>query len=83
MVAYKIGALRMIKDRKVAKEISDIMIEFGKKINDSIALVQKSCTDEEFDAYRKVAGRIMGNVLIDIMNPLYGEHPDIKPKELD
>jgi hypothetical protein len=71
----------MIEDRDVAAEISKLMLETGSKLDASVALVQQRCSQAEFAAYRSAIGNIMGD-LLDIMNPLYLKHPDLKPKEL-
>ncbi|WP_266183194.1 hypothetical protein [Dyella humicola] len=72
----------MIKDATVAKWVSDLMLEFGKKLDESVAEVQNNCSNEEFVAYRKAIGRVMGDMLLEVMNPIYTAHPEIKPKEL-
>lgn len=72
----------MIKNKDVAQKISLLMLEYGSRINESIAHVKEHCSEEEFKVYRKAAGIIMGEMLINVMNPLYREHPDLKPKEL-
>lgn len=72
----------MIQEKDVAKEISQLMIEYGSKLDASVAMVQKKCSAEEFSAYRKAVAQLMGTMLLDIMNPLYEAHPDLKPKEL-
>jgi hypothetical protein len=72
----------MIQNKDVAKEINDLMISYGAKLDASIAIVKDKCSDEEFYAYRKVVGKIMGEMLLEIMNPLYMQHPELKPKDL-
>ena len=72
----------MIEPRDVAFEVSCLMLEIGAKLDASVALVQERCTPAELDAYRKVVGQIMAALLVDVMNPLYVKHPELKPKEL-
>ncbi len=72
----------MIKDEDIAQKISQLMLEYGKRIDESISLVKDHCSKEEFETYRKAAGKIMGDMLLEVMNPIYKEHPDLKPKEL-
>lgn len=72
----------MIKDPLVAQQVSDLMIEFQGRLNDSIIAVQENCSSEEFKAYRLAAGRVMGEMLLEVMNPLYARHPSLKPPEL-
>lgn len=72
----------MIKNKDVAETISLLMLDIGSRIDESISLVKEHCSDTEFDMYRKAAGKVMGEMLISIMNPIYKEHPDLKPREL-
>lgn len=72
----------MIENRDVAKEISNLMLDFGAKLDASVILVQQKCGPEEFERYKKVIALIMAEMLLEVMNPLYAEHPDLKPKEL-
>jgi len=72
----------MIKNRRVAEQISKLMLETGAGIDDSIGLVKDQCTEKEFQSYRKAAGRVMGEILLEILNPIFKEHPELKPKEL-
>ena len=72
----------MIQEKNVAKEISQLMLEYGAKLDASVALVKEECSVEEFNVYRKAVGKIMGYMLLDVMNPLYEKHPDLKPSEL-
>jgi hypothetical protein len=60
-----------------------LMLEIGAKLNASIADVGSSCPEEEFANYRHVAGKIMGTMLLEIMNPIYAAHPGLKPSQLE
>jgi hypothetical protein len=73
----------VIRDARIAKEISDLMIEFSGRLDGSIAMVMGQCPPEEFAAYRRAVGRIMGEMLLEVLNPLYAEHPSLKPAEME
>ncbi|HGT5175394.1 TPA: hypothetical protein ACM32Q_001907 [Escherichia coli] len=73
----------MFKDKTVAAEISALMLEIGAKLDNSVSLVQQTCDESELDTYRSAIGEIMGRMLINIMNPIYKQHPELKPKELN
>lgn len=73
----------MIENKEVAQNISDLMIDFGGRINQSLVLVQNKCSNDEFEKYRDAASMVKGEMLLKIMNPIYEAHPEIKPKELD
>jgi hypothetical protein len=68
--------------KEIASQISSLMLEYGAKLDDSIGLVMETCSEEESKAYRAAVGNIMGSMLLDIMKPIYREHPDLKPDEL-
>lgn len=72
----------MIADKNVAKEISSLMLDFGAKLDASVVLVQQKCSPEEFERYKKAIAPIMADMLLEVMNPLYAKHSDLKPKEL-
>jgi hypothetical protein len=65
--------------RKVAENISQLMLEFSERLNESILLVQDEGNLEDTLYYKKVIAKIMGEMLIEILNPIYSEHPDLKP----
>ncbi|HVK55416.1 MAG TPA: hypothetical protein VM532_10355 [Burkholderiales bacterium] len=69
--------------REVAEKISVLMLQLNSKLNDSISFVRDNCSKEEFEAYRKVAGMLMGSILLDIEEPIYQEHPTLRPHDLD
>lgn len=73
----------MIQQRDVAEEISQLMIKYAEKLNASVSLVKEKSSVEEFATYRKAVGKIMGEMLFEVMNPLYEMRPDLKPKELN
>ena len=72
----------MIRDPRIAQQVSDLMIEFQGRLNGSIITVQEKCSSEEFKVYRLAVGKIMGEMLLEVMNPLYARHPALKPSEL-
>mgnify|MGYP005826687785 CR=1 FL=1 len=73
----------MIKNEEIARQISDLMLECGRRIEASVAMVQEQCDAEDFQRYRRAAGGVLGALYLDVMQPLYGEHPGIKPAGLD
>jgi hypothetical protein len=72
----------MIEKKEIAAQISALMIEYGAKLDASVAMVRDHCSENELKEYRRVTGKIMGDMLLEIMNPLYQRHPDLKPPQL-
>ena len=69
----------MVKDIDVAAELSALMIELSKRVDDSIRMVMETCDREDFEAYRRGAGRVMGYIFLDVLDPLWRAHPSLKP----
>ena len=73
----------MIKDLEVAQYISDLMIEVGGRLDSSVQVVARKCPQEESQAYKRAVGNVLGEMLLQIMNPLYRVHPSLKPHGLE
>jgi hypothetical protein len=72
----------MITNPEAARQVSALMLHVGAQLNQSVAVVQNLCDRTEFERYRSAVGDVMGVMLLDIMNPLYAMHPELKPPEL-
>jgi hypothetical protein len=73
----------MIKNALIARQVSDLMIEFHGRLDQSIVLVQEKCSSGEFKSYRLAVARIMGEMLLEVINPLYVQHPSLKPPGME
>jgi hypothetical protein len=72
----------VIADKNVAQKVSKLMLDCGAKLDESVSWVQKECTAEELAVYQQAIGKIMTDLLFEVMNPLYKAHPELKPPEL-
>ena len=70
-------------DKKVAEKLSLLTIQINSMLNDSIAYVRDTCTNEEFKKHRSAAGKIMGSLYLDIANKLWEEYPELKPSQME
>ena len=68
---------------EAAQQLSDQLNDIVGRLNESIKLVQLNCDEAEFAAYRKVVGRVMGNLILEVINPLYEKNPEVKPENYD
>jgi hypothetical protein len=64
---------------EMAREVSDLLQDISKRLDESLAQVRDKYPAEDFEKYRRTVGKIMGEILIEGLNPLYKEHPDLKP----
>jgi len=72
----------MIENEEIAAKISDLMIEYYKKISESITLVKENCPPEEFKSYRLASAKVLAPMILEVMDPLYAKHPHLKPTAL-
>ena len=72
----------MIDDYTIAAGINETMLQITAQLNNSIYPVMGTCSAGEFKAYRRAVGSILAEILLQILNPLYAKHPDLKPREM-
>ena len=73
----------MISDSIFAKRCADLVLEYSARLDQSLADAQKLIPEPEFQAYRRAVGAVMAEGLNQVLNPIYRQHPGIKPNGLD
>jgi hypothetical protein len=73
----------MISDEKTAKLISDLMLDIFRRVDESLAVVKETCPTDEANSYQKATGRIVGPIVMQVLEPLYNKHPGLKPSNWD
>jgi hypothetical protein len=73
----------VITDAKIAKKVSDLLLEVNGRLNDSISTMQGGASNDEFVEYRLRTGWIMNSIFEELLKPIYRKHPDIKPPGLE
>jgi hypothetical protein len=68
--------------KDIAQQIIALMLEYGAKLDKSVELVAHHGSEDEARRYRRAVGAIMGEMLLEIMNPIYSQYPDLKPPQL-
>jgi hypothetical protein len=68
--------------RNEAEKLSRLFLKIGGDLNQSIAFVQHHDSEEEFIQYRQVAGKLMGDLYLDAMEPLWKRFPDLRPDDM-
>ncbi len=69
--------------KTTAKAISDLMISIATQLTESLGHVEDTESTEVYERYRDAVSRVLTDMLVEIMNPIYAEHPDVKPPQLD
>jgi hypothetical protein len=73
----------LIEDSKIAKQVAEVMQDCTARLNESVALVRDTCGADELIPYRRAVGKVMAEILLEVLNPLYGKHPSLKPPGFD
>ena len=66
----------------IAEQVLATLHDASRKLNNMLWIVLNKCTKEQFDAYRRGVGGAMGYLFMDILEPIFREHPDLEPEEL-
>lgn len=72
----------MITDRYVAKQVSEGVIAISRMIDDTLIAAKEHCPEEDFRRLRDGMARVLGELLLEVLNPLYRDHPDLAPEGL-
>ena len=59
------------------------MLNVTSELNESLIKAQNCCSAEEFNEYRRAVGVMLGKMYFDVLVPLFIEHPEINPEELN
>jgi hypothetical protein len=73
----------VIKDETTARLVSELMIDIVSRLDASTAMAEEVCPPEEFKVYRRAVGGVIGEIVLEILNPLYKAHPSLKPAEME
>ena len=69
----------MIENRETAKLVSETIHRFRDEMRKIHPSVEATCTPEQFATYNRLS-RILHHLDSDILQRLYVDHPDIRPK---
>lgn len=72
----------MMMKKEIASQINKLMLDYSAKLSESLRLVKENCSEDEYVKYRETVAKLMGDMLLDVMNPIYAEHPELKPDQL-
>ncbi|MCQ4166354.1 hypothetical protein [Tahibacter harae] len=73
----------MVRDPDVASRLSSVALAAGKELDEVLMFSAERVSPEEFQQLRHAVGNVLGELLLSILNPLYRQHPELKPAELN
>lgn len=66
-------------DRALAEKLVKTCIAYSAELNQLLFEVKASCPKNEFEAMRHGVGQVMGDAYVEIIRPIFGQHPDLEP----
>ena len=72
----------MVRDKVFARDVVELLLEYAGRLDESVARAKKVCSEQEFLAYRKAIGDVMGGTWDQLLMPIFAAHPELKPKDL-
>jgi hypothetical protein len=73
----------VFKDKNSARYVNELFLDINGRLNESLEKLEPNCSPEEFAAYRRCIGRMINSIFEEILEPIYIEHVDLKPAELE
>jgi hypothetical protein len=69
----------MIRNPDTARQISDLIHEVLRRLDESTQLVKRTCSAGDFAVYNKSIARVLDVVGMEVMEPLYADNPTLQP----
>lgn len=73
----------MVSDPNTAKYISELMLRCLQEMTESIDTVKRTSSPDEALKYTKAIGLVTFRAVYDLLEPLYAQHPELKPPKWD
>jgi len=71
----------MIENKNVASDVNQSLQSVYRVLEDSIRQVNEHCSAGEAEDYRQRIGKIFYTMIFDLWEPLYKQHPELKPED--
>jgi hypothetical protein len=71
----------MIQDDVTAKRALGLMNKAHALLMDSLRLVEKKCSEEEYKEFQSGMAHVLGRLFFLLMEPIYREHPSLAPPD--
>jgi hypothetical protein len=68
--------------RDAARIIMEVVTRNAAEQDAALTKIQSLCTENEFNEYRRMIGKSMGAMLVEIIHPIVSKYPELKPTQL-
>lgn len=69
--------------RERAKALLDMVLRQAAELDNFLADIKDRAPPDEFNQLRTIVGKVMGSVVLDAINPIVEQYPDLRPDELN
>lgn len=73
----------MVENPDIAKKVSDLILEVNNRLEETVRLVRNSSSGSQSKNFDAAIGRVICMIFDLILDPLYLEHPALKPPGLE
>jgi hypothetical protein len=68
-------------ERAAAIKLNEMLLDCYSKLHESTDIVRQDCGEDERKEYGRALEEVSG-YLRDVLEPIYREHPDLRPEQL-
>jgi hypothetical protein len=68
--------------QRAARAIMEVVTRNAAEQDAVLTEIQSLCTDSESNEYRRMIGKSMGTMLVEIIHPIVAKYPELKPIQL-
>lgn len=72
-----------MSNKAAAEKLMQILVRQGGELDSFVSEIEGECSEVQFEKYRTIVGKIMGSMLLDGINILSDEFPDLRPCEIN
>ena len=73
----------MIHDADHARNVASAAEAFLRELSCALEATRTSAAPSEFEKLRRAVGSLVGTLEVDLLWPLYKQHPDLEPENLN
>jgi hypothetical protein len=72
-----------MSNKAAAEKLMQTFVRHGAELDSCLVEIGSICTESEFAKFKTIVGSVMGSMLVDGINVLSEEFPDLKPRGLE
>jgi hypothetical protein len=72
----------MITSKETAARVSEAGERFVEALNRALLEVRASSSPPDYERFRRAVGLIVGEMEVELLRPLYKQHPELEPESM-